>query len=174
MADLIPLRGRISIIPLSWDSTGVVLLASSRIMPDYATNGVGQVAVSTFSSPTPITIYNPSNPTMVFANAFTGYGKITSTKSVTGLTTTNIYNANGFLAQTIDLEIAHTNSFGYTTDGLMGTFTNELGLNVSATWDNLLRLTSVQFPDSTYISNIYNRLDRCNQRPAWELDYVRL
>ena len=60
---------------------------------------------------------------MVFANTFQVTDKITSTKSVAGLTTTNIYNANGFLAQTIDLQIGRTNSFGYTKDGLMGTLT---------------------------------------------------
>jgi RHS repeat-associated protein len=138
--------------------TNGTLLTAFRVLPDYATNGLGQVVVSTFSGGTPITQYN-INSGQAIGKGFTGYNKITSTKSVSGLTTTNIYNANGFLAQTIDLEISRTNSFGYISDGLIGAFTNELGLNVAATWDNLLRLTAVQFPDSTYISNRYDKLD---------------
>jgi RHS repeat-associated protein len=118
-------------------ATNALLLVLARVLPDYATNGVGQVATTTF----------------------TGYDKISSVTSVAGLTTTNIYNANGFLAQTIDLQIGRTNSFGYTTNGLVGAFTNELGLNVTATWDNLLRRTGTTFPDGTSISNIYYRLD---------------
>ena len=66
---------------------------------------------------------------------------------------------DGARHQTIDLQIGRTNSFGYTTNGLVGSFTNELGLNLAATWDNLLRLTSVQYPDGTYVSNVYNKLD---------------
>jgi RHS repeat-associated protein len=142
----------------SVNQTNGQFLTSSRVLPDYATNGVGQVSVSTYSISTPITIYDV-NSTNIDGSTFTGYGKVTSTKSVAGLTTTNIYNTGGFLVQTIDLEIGRTNSFGYITNGLIGMFTNELGLNVAASWDNLLRLTGVQFPDGTYVSNRYDRLD---------------
>jgi RHS repeat-associated protein len=57
------------------------------------------------------------------------------------------------------LQIGRTNSFSYTSNGMVGAFTNELGLNVTATWDNLLRRTGTTFPDGTSISNIYYRLD---------------
>ena len=70
--------------------TNGVLSSWTRVMPRYVTNGVGQVA--TFS--------------------FTGFDLVTSLKSFAGLTTTNFYSnpTNGFLLQTIDLEIGRTNS----------------------------------------------------------------
>ena len=149
--------------------TNATTLTSLRVLPDYATNGVGQVAVSAFTSGgIPVTYYDmwPGTATQTNFNfgktiavTYTGYGKVASTKSVAGLTTTNIYDASGFLARTIDLEINRTNSFGYTSNGLIGALTNALGLNVAATWDNLLRLTSIQFPDGTYVSNSFNKLD---------------
>ena len=125
-----------------YGDTNVVVSSWTRVLPDYATNGVGQVAATTF----------------------TGFDKITSVTSGAGLTTTNFYNGNGFLAQAIELQTGRTNSFGYTTNGLIGAFTNELGLNLTATWDNLLRLTSVQYPDGTYVSNLYNKLDLGGER----------
>ena len=144
-------------------------VVSSRVYPDYATNGVGQVTTTTYSSGGNLITdqdYWPGTPSfpnanygVVFGATFTGYSKITSVTTAAGLTTTNFYNTNGFLTRTIDLQIGRTNSFSYTTDGLIGTYTNALGLNVAATWDNLLRLTSVQFPDGSYISNSYNNLD---------------
>jgi len=149
--------------------TNGTTLTSSRVLPDYATNGLGQVATTTFTvGGTPVvwhdlwkgigtsTNYNYGK---YVGTTFSGYNKISSFTSVAGLTTTNIYNTGGFLAQTIELQVGRTNSFGYTTDGLIGTFTNELGLNLNATWDNLLRLTGVQFPDGSYVSNLFNKLD---------------
>ena len=44
--------------------------------------------------------------------------------------------------------------------------TNELGLAVSATWDDLLRLTSVAFPDATCTSNRHDKLDLAATRSA--------
>ena len=140
----------------------------------YATNGLGQVAATVYSAGGgPVTFYElwpgtPSFPNSAYgtplAAGYSGYNKILNATSIAGLTTTNIYNANGFLVQTIDLQIGRTNSFGYTTDGLIGTPTNELNLNLAATWDNLLRLTSVEFSDGTSISNVYNNLDLGGQR----------
>ncbi len=149
--------------------TNATTLTSSRVLPDYATNGLGQIATTTFTtSGNPVTWIDLSKGTGVNTNrnylkyvgtTYSGYNKVVSFTSVAGLTTTNIYNGSGFLAQTIDLQIGRTNSFGYTADGLVGAYTNELGLNLAATWDNLLRLTSVQFPDGTYVSNTFNKLD---------------
>lgn len=145
-----------------------------RVLPDYATNGLGQVATTLYTSAgAPINYYDMFQGSSFGTNynygtlestTFGGYNKVASTTTVAGLTTTNIYNSNGFLAQTIDFQIGRTNSFGYTTDGLIGSRTNELGLIVNASWDNLLRLTSVQFPDSTYISNRYSKLDLVGTR----------
>jgi RHS repeat-associated protein len=93
---------------------------------------------------------------------YDGQSRLTSVTSPAGLTTTNLYFSSGsytnWIQQRIDLQIHRTNSYFYTND-LLGIRTNELGLVVSHTWDNLQRLTSTSFPDSTYTSNIYANLD---------------
>ena len=45
------------------------------------------------------------------------------------------------------------------SNGLPRTISNHRGLTVTNTWDALNRLTSVWFPDHTYLSNVYDRLD---------------
>jgi len=145
-----------------------------RVLPDYATNGLGQVAATVYAlSGFRVNYYDMFKGSQLGSNrlygtllatTFSGNNRVIQRTSVAGLTTTNIYTANGFLARTIDTQIGRTNSFGYTTGGLIGAYTNELGLSVAATWDNLLRLTSIQFPDGTSISNIYNKLDLGGER----------
>jgi RHS repeat-associated protein len=77
-----------------------------------------------------------------------------------GLTTTNIYFTSGatnFLQQTKDLET--TNSVFFTYDkGLVNTFTDARGLQVTLNWDALERLTNAAFPNGT-ITLTYNKLD---------------
>jgi RHS repeat-associated protein len=91
--------------------------------------------------------------------------RLSSIHTPSGLTATNIYfpSSAGFLTNwvqtNIDLQIQRTNSYSYAND-LILTRTNELGLAVSYTWDNLQRLTSSTFPDGTTISNQYTMLDR--------------
>ena len=75
----------------------------------------------------------------------------------TGLVLTNIYGANGFLAERRNVGIS-TNSFIY-TNGLVLTQTDERGLTVTNLWDGLQRLVRTQFPDGSYISNRYTGLD---------------
>lgn len=157
-----------NIFPVSYGPNGTTL-AASRVTPDYATNGLGQIATNIYTSTGREVDFYDLNPGdgnygNIADTTFSGLGEIASKTTIGGLTTTNIYNSNGFLARTIDLQIGRTNSFGYTTDGLMGTFTNELGLSAVNTWDNLLRLTSVQYPDGTYVSNSYSRLDLTSHR----------
>jgi RHS repeat-associated protein len=89
--------------------------------------------------------------------------RLTSITTPAGLTTTNIYFASGsfitnLVQQRIDIQIQRTNSYSY-ADNLIFTQTNELGLAITNTWDNLQRLTSTTFPDATYTSNIYVILD---------------
>jgi YD repeat-containing protein len=149
--------------------TNGTITTSLRVLPDYATNGLGQVATTFYTSAgAPINYYDMFqgssfgtnyNYGTLEATTFGGYNKVTSITSVAGLTTTNIYNANGFLTQTIDLQTGKTNSVSYTSNGVLNTFTNELGLNLTVTWDSLLRQTSIQFPDGTSISNRYDKLD---------------
>lgn len=128
----------------SGSQTNQIITGWSRVLPNTVTNAIGQTASFIFS----------------------GFDQLTSCKSISGLTTTNLYSnpTNGFLLQTIDLEIGRTNSFSFTSNGLVGTFTNELGLNVALGWDNLLRPISVQFPDGTYVSNRFDKLDLAGRR----------
>ncbi|MGA2175353.1 MAG: RHS repeat-associated core domain-containing protein [Verrucomicrobiota bacterium] len=88
--------------------------------------------------------------------------RLTSVTTPAGLTTTNIYfSSTGYtnwIQWRIDLQISRTNSYFYAND-LVVSHTNELGLVVRQTWDNLQRLTSTTFLDGTYTTNIYVNLD---------------
>ena len=84
--------------------------------------------------------------------------RLASTKRPTGLTITNVYDAQGRLTESVELEIGRTNKYTY-TNGLVHTFENAAGLRVTYAWDALERLTSVAYPDGTYTSNAYHRLD---------------
>ena len=90
---------------------------------------------------------------------YNSLGQLTSVKTPTGLTTTNIYFATGayanWLDKSIDLDIQRSNSYTY-TNGLVYTHADERGLITTSTWDALGRLTSITYPDSTTTSNIYS------------------
>jgi len=83
---------------------------------------------------------------------------MTGGHTAAGLTTTNTYDASGYLDTTIDLEINRTNKFTY-TNGLVFSHINERGLATTNRWDALNRLISVTYPDGTYTSNRYDKLD---------------
>ena len=87
---------------------------------------------------------------------------LTSVKSPAGLTTTNIYFATGSdagrLDKTIDLEIFRTNSYTY-ANGLVFSHKDERGMATTNLWDALQRLRRVTYPDGTFITNIYDKLD---------------
>ena len=88
--------------------------------------------------------------------------RLTSVRTPAGLTTTNIYFATGdytnWVKTTIDLEINRTNSYDY-GNGLVTTHTDERGLTMANTWDDLQRLRRVDYPDGTFITNSYDKLD---------------
>ena len=92
--------------------------------------------------------------------------KVTSVTYPGGLVTTNLYytsgSSAGFMAQTIDLGF-RTNSYGY-INGNVSIQTNELGLVTINTWDALNRQTSTRFPDGTYTSNLWEKLDLIGTR----------
>jgi len=98
----------------------------------------------------------------VTTQTYDAQGRLTGIRTPAGLTTTNIYFASGpytnWLQTTIDLEIQRTNSYTYAND-LVYSHTDERGLTVTFTWDALRRLRRVDFPDGTFITNSYNRLD---------------
>jgi RHS repeat-associated protein len=86
--------------------------------------------------------------------------EVTSITYPSGLVTSNFYyttGPTGFLAQTVDVGF-RTNSFGY-ANGNVTTHTNELGLVTTSTWDNLNRLTSMTYPDGTYTTYQWDKLD---------------
>jgi RHS repeat-associated protein len=83
--------------------------------------------------------------------------RLTSVRTPAGLTTTNIYNAAGFLIQTIDVEINRTNSFTW-TNGLILTRADERGLCRTNTWDALNRLVVTRYPNGG-VTNVYTNLD---------------
>jgi RHS repeat-associated protein len=74
-----------------------------------------------------------------------------------GLVISNQYGADGYISQQVLVGFS-TNSFTY-TNALLLTHTDPRGLTTTNTWDSLNRLTSVVFPDGTYISNAYSTLD---------------
>jgi len=92
--------------------------------------------------------------------------KVTGITHFGGLVTTNLYydtgDAEGFPRMSIETAF-RTNQFTY-TNGNLCIRTNELGLVTTNLWDNLNRLISVQFPDGTYTSNIWDKLDLAKQR----------
>jgi len=87
--------------------------------------------------------------------------RVTSITDAAGMVTTNIYYDSGpnvgFLKTKIDTGF-RTNHYTW-ANGNLEWHTNELGLAVKHTWDNLNRLTSMNYPDGTAVSNVYNKLD---------------
>jgi len=87
--------------------------------------------------------------------------QLTSVKNPSQLTTTNVYFSSGtyadWLDRTIDLEIKRTNAYAY-TNGLVLTHTDERGLTTTNYWDDLQRLTRIDYPNGS-VSNIYTYLD---------------
>jgi RHS repeat-associated protein len=63
------------------------------------------------------------------------------------------------LRQIYVLPEKRTNTINDYSAGQPSNVTDERGLTVGNTWDGLNRLTGTSFPDSTTVSNIYNRLD---------------
>ncbi len=86
--------------------------------------------------------------------------KVTSISYPSGLLTTNFYyttGTTGFLSKTIDVGF-RTNSYSYTS-GNVAIHTNELGLITTNSWDNLNRLIATKYPDGSYTSNVWDKLD---------------
>lgn len=70
----------------------------------------------------------------------------------------NATTMNGGFLQTLQWNPGPTWNFGY-DKGLVKYATNDLGLWLTFTWDGLLRPTSISYPDGTYTSNRYDKLD---------------
>ena len=91
--------------------------------------------------------------------------QVTGIALPTGLVVTNIYNANYLLATNYAYSVTGsgtvyfgTNTYTYAND-LVVLHTDARGLTTSNTWDYLQRLVRVGYPDGTFITNTYARLD---------------
>lgn len=102
-----------------------------------------------------LTNYDALNEKTVFT--FDSNQRLTSTTTPTLLVVTNIYGADGYLAQQIDIGF-QTNAYIY-SNGLVFSHTDPRNLTCTNTWDALQRLTSETFPDGTYFSNQHTLLD---------------
>jgi RHS repeat-associated protein len=114
-----------------------------------------QIITKAYTVPLPTRITNAVG--YVTALTYNGSNRVTSVHSPAGLTTTNNYDATGFLTKVTDIEIGRTNSYTY-TNGLVFTHQNERGLVTTYAWDKLQRLVS-QSDQEGYVSNVYTRLD---------------
>ena len=136
----------------------------------YDADGINIIKhVSPQGKPTSYT-YDANNNLLFITNALnevTAYsydtqGRRTSVRLPSGLTTTNIYYASGagagFLQTTVDLPINKTNTYTY-VNNLIYSHTDERGLTTLNTWDALNRLVKIYYPDDTFVTNSYNRLD---------------
>lgn len=132
-----------------YDSNGIDLLVTTNVL------GV-QVSSNAYNANHEILAsYNALREKTTYT--YDSSNRLTSITSPTGLVTTNIYGADNFLAQQIDICFA-TNSYTYSND-LVLTHTDQRGLTTTNTWDSLNRLTSTAFPDGTAISYTYTNLD---------------
>ena len=134
-----------------------------------ATNVLGvQVSSNAFNAYHQVlTNFNALNERTVFT--YNTNQQLTSIQRPNGAVTTNLYFTSGtytnWLDRTIDFEINgaattfyRTNAFTY-TNGLVFTLTDARGLTLTNIWDALQRLRRVDFPDGTFVTNTFDKLD---------------
>ena len=95
-------------------------------------------------------------------NGYNANSQLSQSRSLTGLATLYNYFTGGssvnWLQQSADIEIGRTNSYTYYNNGLVQTHTDERGLTVTNTWDNLQRMLTVSDGRGTN-SYTYRNLD---------------
>ena len=69
------------------------------------------------------------------------------------------YTQSNMVKQIIVLPEGRTNTINEYSAGLPASVTDDKELTITNTWDGLNRLTSTAYPDNSYVSNIYYRLD---------------
>lgn len=137
--------------------TNTYTYATNLIDLVSATNALGvQVLSNSYNAYHQVlTNYNALGEMTVFT--YDTSNRLSTISLPTGQLTTNAYGSDGFVAQTIATGIS-TNSFTYSND-LVRTHTDARGLTLTNEYDALQRLTRVSFPDGTFITNIYDKLD---------------
>jgi hypothetical protein len=138
----------------NYSSDGIDLLEErgpgSQLLRSYTYNSYHQVltkghVVDAGTTYTTVYNYDPS------------YRQLTSIVMPTGLTRSYTYNSSRRVSQISDSPINRVESFAYWPNGLVKTNTDSRGLVRVFTWDNLQRMTRVDYPDGTYISNSYTQ-----------------
>lgn len=121
------------------------------------TNALGiQVSSNAYNSYHQVTTnFNALNEKTVFT--YDASNRLSRVISPTGLVTTNIYGTNGFVSEMRVTGIS-TNSFTY-SNNLVFTATDERGLTTTNYYDALQRLVKVAFPDGTFVTNTWDKLD---------------
>lgn len=132
-----------------YDASGINLIAATNALKILVSSNVYNAYHEI------LTNYDALGQKTVYT--YDSSNRLTSITHPTGLITTNIYGADDLLAQQIDIGFS-TNSYTY-ANNLVFTHTDARGMTTTNTWDNLNRLTSTTFPDGTYITNVYNKLD---------------
>jgi RHS repeat-associated protein len=170
-------------------TSGAVALRTNRFR--YAANGTDLLTVTNaLGVQVSSNVYNAYHQVLTNYNAlgektvctYNSNQQLIRVQYPSGLTTTNVYFTSGdyvnWLERTIDLEIGRTNAFTY-SKGLVRTFTDARGLSLTYTWDSLQRLRRVDFPDSTFVTNLYDKLDlvqttdRLGQNSSYGFDSLR-
>lgn len=132
----------------NWFAAGLAYNASRQV--EYVTNALGHFNKLTYQS-----------------QLSGAVGKLTGLDTVPGATAALTYYSHQapeaeanrrFLRSVTWQPTQRTWSFGY-DKGLVKAATNDLDLTMDFIWDGLNRLRKVTFPDTTYISNRYERLD---------------
>ena len=94
--------------------------------------------------------------------------RLTGTLTPSGLLITNYYYDTPADCNRLQSTVVYdavggtplaTNSYTYYANGTVYTHTDERNLTTVHTWDALSRLTGTTYPDGTYVSNVYSRLD---------------
>ena len=127
-----------------------------------ATNALGvQVLSNSYTTNhLVLTNYDALNQMTVFT--YNTNQQLSSITYPSGLILTNIFESDGWVATNYSYASGPiyfgTNVFTYTND-LVFSHTDARGLTTTNLYDNLQRLLKATFPDGTYITNTYNKLD---------------
>src|SRR5439155_17628283 len=124
--------------------TNTVVFSYSRVLPRYQTNALNELTQFTYDSASRVKIVTTPSGFSRAYDYFTNGTYVNFLRAVADSDTNVTYRLSYFT---------------YTTGGLLHSYTDPRALTITNTWDNLLRLTSVTYPDTTYASNSYNRLD---------------
>ena len=93
--------------------------------------------------------------------AYNANRQLTNRAAPSGLILTYAYDGNGFPATVVERSATagfSTNSYTW-SNGRLATSTSERAVTVSYAWDVLGRLLKKTYPDSTFVTNIYQNLD---------------